>query len=120
MRNSQLLGYGHQIQLQTYIYTASEIYDVCKNLIDEMWHGEPIRQLGVHVSGFPEDNQIQLSLFDNSNREKQEALETAVDAVRKRYGNYSIIRGTFANTGVKPIEGGVNDGNYLMMGGYKQ
>ena len=59
-------------------------------------------------------------MFDGGNREKAEALDRAVDTIRARYGTRSIFRGTFANGSVDPVQGGVNDGNYIMMGGYKQ
>ena len=42
-----------------------------------------------------------------------------VDRIRERFGQTAIYRGTFVNTDMKPLEGGVNDGNYMMMGGYK-
>ena len=40
--------------------------------------------------------------------------------IRLRFGTEAVYRGIFANSGLKPVEGGVNDGNYLMMGGYRQ
>lgn len=51
--------------------------------------------------------------------EKDERLNKAIDNIRKDYGERSIIRGTFANTEIDAIQGGVNDGDYLMMGGFK-
>ena len=58
-------------------------------------------------------------MFDKADREKAEKLDRAVDAIRREYGDRSIFRGVFANSGVDPVQGGVNDGHYLMMGGYK-
>ena len=52
--------------------------------------------------------------------EKAEHLDRAVDEIRNMFGDGSIFRGTFANSDTEPMQGGVNDGNYIMMGGYKQ
>lgn len=52
-------------------------------------------------------------------KEKAEQLDKAVDEIRRTFGAESIMRGTFANSEIKPIQGGVNDSNHLMMGGYR-
>lgn len=119
IRNNRLFRYSHQVQLQTYFKSTIELYEIVKSLIDEVWKGEPVRQMGIAVSGFASDDEVQMSFFDNAEREVDEKLDEAVDMLRDRYGNECIVRGSFVNTNIKPIEGGVNDGNYLMMGGYK-
>ena len=52
----------------------------------------PVRSLGVSVSDF--DFEYEQFDMDGSveNREKQEKIETAVDALKKRFGNYCITR----------------------------
>lgn len=117
IRTNGLFGYSHQVKLGYSINTTSEIYDVACRLIKEMWKGEPVRHMGISVSDFTSKDEVQLLLFDTDSRENQEKLDKAVDAIRKRFGDRSIIRGTFANSGLDPILGGVNDGNYIMMGG---
>ena len=42
-----------------------------------------------------------------------------VDQIRREFGERSIVRGIFVNTPMAPIDGGVNDGDYIMMGGYR-
>ncbi|MGI6722673.1 MAG: DNA polymerase IV [Anaerovoracaceae bacterium] len=119
MRSSELYYCRHQVQLQSYLNTATEMYAAARMLIDEMWQGQPVRQMGVHVSNFAPPDEIQLSMFDMKDREYQESLEHTVDDIRRKYGTRSVFRGTFANSGIDPIQGGVNDGSYLMMGGYR-
>ena len=58
--------------------------------------------------------------FDSKNKERNEKLDKVVDEIRKLFGDDSIFRGRFANTEISPIQGGVNDGDYIMMGGFKQ
>lgn len=119
LRSNEFFRKSHQIQLSSFICTTDEIYQTAIELIDEIWKGIPVRQMGISVSGFAPADQVQMTIFDNRNKAMLEDLDATVDKIRRRFGNESIIRGTFANTGIKPIEGGVNDGNYLMMGGYK-
>ena len=60
-----------------------------------------------------------MSIYDLQRIVEDENLNTVVDQIRDRFGQTAIYRGTFVNTDMKPLEGGVNDGNYVMMGGYK-
>ena len=120
LRSHNLSGYSHQVRLQGYLTTTDEIYDTAKMLIDEMWKGEPIRAMSISVSDLSKSGQMQLSFFDAKNKEQTEVLDKTIDKIRKTFGERSIIRGVFANSEVDPIQGGVNDGNYIMMGGYKQ
>lgn len=119
IRNSNLSGYSHQMRLNGTIDTTDEIYHISKKLIDEMWKGEPIRAMSISVSELISEDQIQLSMFDSKDKEKNEKLDKAVDEIRKTFGERSIFRGRFANTEIDPVQGGVNDGNYIMMGGFK-
>ncbi len=119
IRNSNLSGYSHQMRLNGTIDTTDELYDISKKLIDEVWKGEPIRAMSISVSELISEDQIQLSMFDSKYKEKNEKLDKAVDEIRKTFGERSIFRGRFANTEIDPVQGGVNDGNYIMMGGFK-
>ncbi len=120
IRSSNLNGYSHQIKLAGTIETTDEIYVIAKQLIDEMWKGEPVRAMSVSLSDLYGHNQVQLSMFDSKNKERNEKLDKVVDEIRKLFGDGSIFRGRFANTEISPIQGGVNDGDYIMMGGFKQ
>lgn len=120
LRSSNLHGYSHQVKLYGKINSTSEIFKAAKCLVDEMWKKEPVRAMSISLSDLSGCDRLQLSLFDGEDREKAEALDRAVDTIRDRYGTRSIFRGIFVNGSVDPVQGGVNDGNYIMMGGYKQ
>lgn len=77
--------------------------------------------MGVSVSNFGQNYNPQISLFGNplEQIEKNSQLEYMIDEIRSRFGEKAIIRGCFANTDIQPLQGGVNEGNYLMMGGYQ-
>ncbi|MDO4745231.1 MAG: DNA polymerase IV, partial [Bacillota bacterium] len=119
LRSSDLRGYSHQLRLPGYIDSTDEIYETARMLAHEMWRGEPVRAMSVALSDFCDKNEVQLCMFDKIGRERNERLDSAVDKIRRTFGERSIFRGTFANSDISPVQGGVNDGNYLMMGGYK-
>ena len=118
VKTDGFIRYTHQVQLYTPLNTTTEIYEYACGLFDEGWRGEPVRQLGVSVSDLCRPDCCQLSLFESKNTEKNQKLDQAVDQIRIRYGDEAVIRGIFANSGYKPIQGGTHDGAYIMMGGY--
>lgn len=118
VKTDGFIRYSHQIQLQSGIDTTTEIYRHVRELFDQCWKGEPIRHLGVSVSDFSGEDSRQLSIFDLRDSERNQRLDRAVDSIRRKYGDRAIIRGTFANGGLDPLQGGTNDGDYIMMGGY--
>lgn len=119
VKAASFVRYTHQIQLPFFTDDTTKIYRYVCRLFEECWKGEPIRQLGVRLSEFVRTDEYQLSVFDFEKLPEDEALNRVVDQIRARFGQTAIYRGTFANTDMKPLEGGVNDGNYMMMGGYK-
>lgn len=122
VKTGTFVTYSHQVQINEFIDSTMDVYHYACLLFDECWKGEAVRQLGVSVSNFGKMDQRQLSMFgDNSMAfEKNSQLDRVLDQIRSRFGNRAVVRGIFANGTVDPIQGGVNDGNYLMMGGYKQ
>ena len=100
---------------------ATDIFKYECILFNQCWKGEAIRQIGVSVSNFGDNQNQQISLFgDNMVKiERNSKLKYAIDDIRKRFGEKTIVRGCFINNRVEPLQGGVNDGNYLMMGGYQ-
>ena len=112
--------YTHQIKLPFYTDDTTTIHRYACRLFAECWKGEPVRQLGVRTGDFTRKNEYQLTVFDIDRIEKDEALNRTVDEIRDRFGQMAIYRGRFANSAFRPMEGGVNGGNFLMMGGYEE
>ncbi|WP_288221337.1 DNA polymerase IV [uncultured Clostridium sp.] len=108
--------YIHQRTLQNYTDSTEEIYKELIKAFIEIWKGETIRQIGVKVTKLCSNEFFQNSLFDSKTLDKQKALDKTIDNIRKRYGNNSIIRSTFLNSGIKPINGGIGEEDYPMMG----
>lgn len=87
---------SHQCVLKSATNITKEIYDAACRLFDELWNGTPIRLLGVYTSRASKSgNNRQLSLFDDTDYEKLEKLDKAVDSIRDRFGADSIQRASF-------------------------
>ena len=102
------------------INTTSEIYECASLLFDQCWKNEPIRHIGVSVSNFTRLEEQQLSLFDKKDIVELQRLDSVVDAIRERYGTRAITRGAFVNGQINGVQGGTNDSDFIMMGGYEQ
>ena len=109
---------GRQHRLDRYIGATDEIYDEAVRLLDSLWHGEPLRHFGVHVTELMRADRLQTSIFDRDGAGKLAVIDAAVDHIRAVHGDRAIVRGSFLQSGVAAIQGGVNDGDYMLMGGH--
>jgi len=110
---------GKQRRLDRYIGTTDEIYAEAAYLLSLLWQGEPLRHFGVHVTELMREDRLQTSLSDHADAGKLARIDATVDRIRAVYGDRAIVRGAFLHSGVGAMQGGVNDGNYLLMGGHR-
>lgn len=98
---------SHQTTLDTPISAADSIYHIACSLFDELWDETPVRLLGIRTSKLlSKDEPVQLSLFDYKasqlsplpQNEKLEKLDSALFHIRQKYGDTSIVRGSFLGT----------------------
>ena len=83
----------HQRKLLLPTSSTKEIYLLAKELLEEMYiKGTPIRLVGMRVDNLSEKENLQMSLFDNKNNEKQEKLDKVIDNLKQKYGYSSITR----------------------------
>ncbi len=113
IKTDSFLRYSHQAKLNTPTNSTTDIFNSVKTLFNEVWKYEPIRHLGVRVSEFISKDFYQLSFFDSA--EKDQNLDRTIDIIRKKYGDHSLVRSCFIHSNISPVQGGVNEGNYLMM-----
>lgn len=83
---------SHQTQLLTPDNTTDAIYKTACRLFDELWSKKPIRLLGIRTSKLSSDSMQQLSIFDYQTNEKQKKLDSALDNIRKKFGEQSVVR----------------------------
>ena len=83
----------HQRKLLLPTSSTREIYLLAKELLEEMYiKVTPIRLVGMRVDNLSEKENLQISLFDNKNNEKQEKLDKVIDNLKQKYGYSSITR----------------------------
>lgn len=96
IRDNALFSCERQARLSLPSYITSEIAEKALEIFDAKYEMRtPIRSLGVRGSGLvPEHTALQLSFFyDIAKREKQEAMEQAIDKIRGRFGYHAIRQG---------------------------
>ena len=94
LRDTALFSVERQLKLPQSTFISKEICMAAMGLLAENYRWErPLRSIGVRACDLvsAHDN-VQLSLLDDQNREKQERLEHAIDDIRRRFGHYSIGR----------------------------
>lgn len=110
LRDFELKTSSHQITLFTATNITNELFKAVGKVFDELWDGiTPIRQLGIHTSRVMESNGArQLNLFDMDSYEKYEKLDCAIDKIRERYGEESIMRAAYINAPIHSMSGGIS------------
>lgn len=100
VRNADFKTFSRQKQLDAPTHLMKDIYRAALELMQQAWHApEPIRMLTVtalHISNSA-DSYEQIDLLGASQQqcsEKQERLESAMDAIRGKYGKSAIAFGT--------------------------
>lgn len=115
IRTGNFSNYSRQRKLYCCTDSTKAVWEEVCRLFDDVWKGEPIRNLGVRVSELAGNEFCQVSLFEDKNAEKYRALDRAVDKIRMKYGSYAAIRGVFLHSGLNAINGGVGEENYPVM-----
>lgn len=97
---------SHQTSLQAPSNSSTTIYETSLALLTELWNGSPVRLLGIRATKLQEESApTQLDLFSyqaNTLAEKKHALtleknkkiDAAMDAIRHKYGDNAIVRGS--------------------------
>ncbi len=97
IRFNDLRRVSHQCTLEDATNITQEIYAKVCLLFDELWDGTPIRLLGVSTTKVKKSSTSnrQMSLFDDTDYDKLEKLDHAMDSIRKRFGTDAIKRASF-------------------------
>ncbi|MFQ9514546.1 MAG: Y-family DNA polymerase [Eubacterium sp.] len=97
--------------------SGTEIYKLSKELFSDLWNGKPIRLLGVRTANLVDDSEPeQMSIMDmftgslnlekdgnngkviqTPSREKIKKLDKALDAIKEKYGEGSVLRASLLN-----------------------
>ena len=95
-------SYSHQRKLKNPTNVTNEIFNIAKELFEEVWDKEPIRLIGIRLDNLTEHNNYQVSLFENiDDIEKDETLDITFDSINQKYGKQIINKANIKNINVK-------------------
>ncbi len=94
IKTNEFVNYSHQKKLKTATNATNTIYNTAIELFDTRWQYEPIRLIGVSLSGLCSEAVEQMSLFGdaNSTELKNEKLDKLMDSLQDKYGHKVINR----------------------------
>lgn len=115
IRGSDMISYSRQKKLEVATDSTRRIYEVVCYLFDNVWKGNPIRHLGVHITDFCDNDFYQCYLLDNFNYEKDREINKTVDAIRLKYGSGAIVKSCFLHSGLSAMCGGIGADDYPLM-----
>ena len=99
---------SHQRTLVTATNVTEVIYETACQLFDQIWNQVPLRQIGVSTGHVTDADCQQYDLFSTEKNEKLSKLNAAIDSIRTRYGEDSIVRARFVNTEQAHMSGGLS------------
>lgn len=83
---------SHQRKIEIPTSSTKIIYKEVQKLMDEMYlNGTKVRLVGVRVDNLIEEEEKQISLFEDEQNKKQQKLDSAVDKIKDKYG-YNVIK----------------------------
>ncbi len=95
IRSNDFKNQSHQLNFPEATDVTEEIYETSKKLFAQLWDEEtPLRLMGISLSNISKDEEEQLSLFVDEEKEKQKKVDATMDSIRSKYGMDKIMRGS--------------------------
>lgn len=95
IRSNDFKTKSHQRSLMNPTDISDEVYELSKELFDELWDGRtPLRLLGIALTNVTREDTMQFSLFQDEKKEKARKLDKAKDALNAKFGSATIVRGS--------------------------
>ncbi|HEY8805760.1 MAG TPA: DNA polymerase IV [Clostridium sp.] len=110
VRGSDMISYSRQKKLIVATDSTRKIYEIACYLFDNVWKGNTIRHLGIHITDFCSNEFYQCSLLDSFDYEKDKTINDTVDKIRIKYGSKAVVRSCFLHSGLNSMSGGMADG----------
>ncbi|MEO5702834.1 MAG: DNA polymerase IV [Gammaproteobacteria bacterium] len=90
---------GHKPRLAEPSSDGKAIYQLCRAMMENNWHGEPVSQVQVTALD-PQAHGLQLGLFTSP--DKAEVLNGIVDKINRRYGEFTVAPARLLGRSVMP------------------
>ncbi|MBP1156070.1 MULTISPECIES: DNA polymerase IV [unclassified Paenibacillus] len=84
------IGFSRQMKMPDPTNHTNTVFKAVKKLFYQFWDQIPVRRLGVTLSQLTNDQDYQLTLFED--QEKTRSLEKVTDFIKDRYGSAAIVR----------------------------
>ena len=99
IRSNDFKTKSHQRSLMNPTDISQEVYEISKELFDELWDGvTPLRLLGIAMTNITREETVQFSLFPDEKKEKARKIDKAKDALNAKFGSATIVRGSSIQT----------------------
>lgn len=69
--------------------STTEIFSICKNILDNIYKKEPLRLIGISLSNLEPNDTFQLNIFDTNN--KLNKIDKAVDSLLEKFNDNTLI-----------------------------
>ena len=100
LKDNMFKTISHQKKLVNPTNLSSEIFEVSKVLLNEMYNNESIRLIGIRLDKLTKVSNHQVSLFEQiENRDNDIKLEKTIDKLQDRFG-YKIIGSASKRKGI--------------------
>lgn len=95
IRDNAFKTRSHQRSLMNPTDISNEVYQISKELYEELWDGvTPLRLLGISMTNITKEETMQFSLFQGEAKEKARKIDKAKDALNAKFGTATIVRGS--------------------------
>jgi hypothetical protein len=78
------------------IDNENKLYEYVMYIFDRYYHDNmPIRLIGIALGKLTDNNEYQINIFEDFDKViKDKKMDNAIDEIKSKYGNNSILRGT--------------------------
>ncbi|MCX7568866.1 DNA polymerase IV [Tumebacillus sp. DT12] len=83
-------GFSRQTSVPVPTNIAGDVYEAARRLFHQHWDGTAVRSISLSVENLTDDDEQQLDLFRD--RERERRLAYTVDRIKERYGNTALVR----------------------------
>lgn len=101
IKNPDFQVISRQVQMESPTDLSSDIFKVALHLLEDNWPAKvPIRLLtvtGINLSAGETDEQLNFFSFNEEAKKNERAVETTMDHIRGKFGQYAIVYGGLIN-----------------------
>ncbi|MNI49204.1 DNA polymerase IV [compost metagenome] len=95
-------GFSRQVKMPDPTNQTKSVYHAAKDLFYKHWNGMPVRKIGVTLSSLVDDEDYQLTFFEDQERIRK--LEKVTDSIKDRFGGTAIIRASSLTAAGQAVE----------------